>query len=90
MRKFDKLPHKGYDRRRPKHEPNNSYSYLARQLAKCMMRADSLNSHIYPVITEMTATKQIPISYVFSMDESELKEFIVNETILQTYSTDKD
>ena len=42
--KFEKLP---YEKRRPKHEPTDSYFYLARQLAKCMMRADILNWHNY-------------------------------------------
>ena len=59
--------------KRPKHEPNDSYFDLARQLAKCMMRADSLNSNSYPVRTEVTATKQIPISHVCSTDKSKLK-----------------
>ena len=38
--KIDKLP---YEKKRPKHEPNESYSHRARQLAKCMMRSDNLN-----------------------------------------------
>ena len=55
IREFEKLPYEGYDNKRPKHEPTDSYFYLARQISKCMMRADALNSHIYSVITEMTA-----------------------------------
>ena len=35
--KFEKLP---YDKKRPKHEPTESYFSLARKLAKCMMRYD--------------------------------------------------
>ena len=50
IREFDKLPYKSYERRRPKHDPTGSYFYLKIQLVKCMMRAYSLNSHIYPVI----------------------------------------
>ena len=73
---------------RPKHEPTDSYFYLSRQLAKCMMRYDVLNSHIYPVKIEITATKQIPVSRVCSKDESELKYFLVNEILLQNISTD--
>ena len=38
----------------------------------------------------MTATKQIPISHICSTDESELKEFLVNETLFQNCSTDED
>ena len=54
------------------------------------MRADVLNSVVYPVRTEITDTKQIPTSHVCSTDESELKEFLVDETLSQICSTDKD
>ena len=40
--KFEKLP---YEKKRPKHEPINSYFYLARQLGKFMMRDEALNWH---------------------------------------------
>ena len=56
-REFEKLPYEIYEKKRPKHEHTDSYFYLTIQLAKCMMRADALNSHIYPVRREMTATK---------------------------------
>ena len=55
-----------------------------------MMRADALNSHIYPIRTEMTATKQIPILHVCYTDESEIEEFLVDKTISQICSTYKD
>ena len=42
--KFEKLPS---EKTRPKHEPTDSYFYLARQLAKCMMKSDNLNWHDY-------------------------------------------
>ena len=64
-RDFEKFTYKIYERRRPKYDPTDSYFYLARQLAKCMMRANTLNSHVYPVRTEMTGTKQILILNVF-------------------------
>ena len=41
---FEKLP---YEKKRPKNEPTDSYFYLERQLAKCMMRSDTLNWHNY-------------------------------------------
>ena len=66
IREFEKLPYESYEKNRPKHEPTESYFYLARQLAKCMMRADALNSHVYYVKTEMTA----PSSHVCSTDKS--------------------
>ena len=65
-----------------------NYLYLARQIAKCMMRSDAINVHVYPVRTEMTATKQIPTSRVCSTDKSKLKEFSVNETLSQICYTE--
>ena len=53
-----------------------------------MMRADALNSHVYPVRMEMIDTKQIPISHICYMDKIKLTEFLVNETLLQIFSTD--
>ena len=50
-----------------------------------MMRADSLNSHVYTVRTVMTA----PFLHICSTDESELKEFLVNKNLSQKVSTDK-
>ena len=49
IRDFEKPPYGSYERRRPKHETTESYFLLARKLAKCAMRADALNSHVYPV-----------------------------------------
>ena len=51
IREFEKLPYESYEKKRPKHEPTDSYFYPAIQLAKCMMRADALNSDNYPVRT---------------------------------------
>ena len=68
--KIEKLP---YEKKRPKHEPTDCYFYLARQLVKCTMRSDTLNSHVYPIGREMTATKHILISHICSKNDSELK-----------------
>ena len=57
IREFENLSYNSYDRRRTKHDPTDSYFYLARQLETCMMRYDDLNSNVYPIITEMTGTK---------------------------------
>ena len=54
------------------------------------MRADALNLHVYPVRTEMNATKQIPTSHVYSKDDSKLKEFLVDKALSQICYTDKD
>ena len=43
-----------------------------------MMKADSLKLHVYPVRTEITGTKHIPISNVFSTDESKSEEFVMD------------
>ena len=50
--KIEKLP---YEKKRPKHEPTDSYFYPARQLVKCMMISDNLNWHNHGGYTEMTA-----------------------------------
>ena len=55
--------------RGPNMSVTDSYFYLARNIAKCMMRADALNSHVYPVRTEMDGTQQIPNLYAYSKDE---------------------
>ena len=41
----------------PKHDHTASYFYLARQLARCMMRYDALNFHVDPVKTEKLVRK---------------------------------
>ena len=51
-----------------------------------MMRAVSLNLHIYPVRTEMTD----PSLHVFNTDKDESKGNIVQETLSQSFSTDED
>ena len=50
--KFGKLP---YEKKRIKHEPTDSYFYLARQLAKCNMISDTLNWRDHGVYTEINA-----------------------------------
>ena len=43
IKEFEKIGKLPYEKKRPKHEPTNSYFHLERQLAKCMMRYDKLN-----------------------------------------------
>ena len=90
IREFENLPYKIYQKKSCKYEPNDSKFYPKRQLVKCMMRDNSLNSHVYHVRTKMTATKHIPISHICSMNKSELEEFLVDETLSQVCYTDKD
>ena len=54
-----------------------------------MTRSYAFNLHINPVRTEMTDTQQIPISHVFSSDESQPEGIIAEEKLLQVCSTDK-
>ena len=69
IREFEKLPYESCEKKSPKNKPNDSYFYLAIQLAKCTMRADALNSDNYPVRTEPAGTKQIPTSHACSTDD---------------------
>ena len=77
IKEFEKLSYESYERKRPKHEPTDTYFYLATHLAKFIMISDSLSSHVYPQRTKITATKPIMTSYVCSTDESKLKDFLV-------------
>ena len=44
-----------------------------------MMIYDVVNLHVYPVRTEMTDTKKIPIPHIGSTDESIPKESLVDK-----------
>ena len=46
---------------------------------KCTIRADALNSHVYPVRMEMNGTKKITISYFCFTNKSTLEEFLVEK-----------
>ena len=51
IKEFEKLPYEGYVRKSLKHEPNDSYFYLERDLAKCIIRDDNFNSKVHPLRT---------------------------------------
>ena len=89
IKDFEKFPYDGYVQKRPNHEPTDSNFYLARYLAKCMIRAGAFNLYVEPVRMEMTGIQQIAISHVCSSDENESKGIIVGKTISQVCSTDK-
>ena len=55
-----------------------------------MMRYDALNSDNYPIRTEITGAKHIPILHVCYMDNIESKGFLVDETLSQVCSTDEE
>ena len=84
IKDFEKLPYHVYVRNRPKNEPSDSYFYLARQLAKCMMIADAFNLNIDPVRTEITGTQRIMTLQVFYLDRSKLKDILVEKTYCNT------
>ena len=77
-----KLP---YGKKRPKHEPTESYFDPARQIDKCMMRSDNLNWYNHGSYTKMTA----PYSNVNGTNESESKRSIVNKKLSQSCSTNE-
>ena len=79
IREFEKLP---YEKKRPKHEPTESYFHLAREIAMCMMRSDKLNWYGHGGYKEMTA----PSSNIVVTNESESKRSIVNKILSQKYS----
>ena len=68
--KIEKLP---YEKRRPKHEPTESYFHIARHLAKYMMKSDNLNWYDHGIYTETTASSSNPNL----ANESESKRSIV-------------
>ena len=47
IKEFEKIEKLNYEEKRPKHEPTDSYIYVSRQIAKCMMRYNTLNWHDY-------------------------------------------
>ena len=73
IREFEKLPYKIDGRKSAKHDPTDIYFYLENQIAKCLMRADALNLHIYPIGTEMTEKKHIPISNIFFYGQEQIR-----------------
>ena len=85
IREFEKFEKLSYEKKRPKHEPTESYFHLARQLAKCMMIYDNLNWYDHGGYTEKTASS----SNVYVTNEGESKHSIVHEKLSQSYFTNK-
>ena len=56
IKEFERIEKLPYEKKRPKHDPSDSYFRLSRQLSKCMMRYDNLNWHDHGSYTEMTDT----------------------------------
>ena len=68
-KEFLKLSYESCVWNNPILEPTNSYSYLSRQLAKCLMRSDAFNYPIDPVTVKIISLKQITILHVCGLDE---------------------
>ena len=83
IKEFEKLPNEGYVQKRPNNEPTDSYLYLSRQLAKCIMRADTLNSKVDPIRTETNITQQIHISQLCYLDKIKSKGIISDKNLSQ-------
>ena len=83
------LPYKGYVRKRPKHEPTDSYVYMERRIVRCMMRAGAFNLHVGPVRTKISGPQHILILHVCDLDESKSKEICENRNLSQVCFTDK-
>ena len=85
IREFEKFEISPSEKKSPKHEPAESYFYLARHIEKCMMRSNTLNWNDYGGYTEMTA----PSLNVYSTDEEKSKRNIVHEGLSQSCSTNE-
>ena len=84
-KKFDKLPYEGYVRKSSKYEPTDSLFYLARQIAKCIMR---INSHVGLVRTKMTNTQNMKKSVMCMQKTPNLHVCSIDVSESYIYSTD--
>ena len=55
IKEFEEFEKLSYEKKRPKHEPTESYFRLARDIVKCMMRSDNLNWYDHCGYTKLTA-----------------------------------
>ena len=85
IKDFEKIEKIPCEKKRPEHEPTESYFHLERQLANCMMISDNLNWYHHCGYTKMTA----PYSNVNVMKEGESKHSIINKNLSQSFSTNK-
>ena len=71
IKEFERLLYKGYALKNPKNEITDSSFFLARQIAKCTMKAYSFNFHVDPVRSEINGTQHIMILHVCSLEKRE-------------------
>ena len=96
IKELEDLTYEGHVQKSSKHVPTDSYFYLSRKLAKCMMRFNMCNG---PARTQMNTTQKmnnseismqnIPNLQGFSSDESKSKEINVDKSLSHFYFTDK-
>ena len=84
IKEFEKIGKLPFEKKRPKHEPTDSYFHLVRQLAKFMMISDKLNRHNHGSYTEKTA----PSLNDNITDGGKTKEIIVHETLSENNPKD--
>ena len=77
-----KLP---FVKKRPKHEPTESFFHLSRQISKCIMISNNLNWYDHGGYTKITA----PYSNANVTNEGESKLSIKNENLSQSCSTNE-
>ena len=85
IKEFEKIEKLPYDKKRPNHEPTESYFHLAKQLAKCMMRSDNLNWYNHVGYMEMTAL----YLNVIGTNKGKSERSIVNENLSQSCYTNE-
>ena len=85
IKEFEKIGKLPYEKKRPKHGPNDSYFHLVRKISKCMMRSDKLNRHNRGGYKKMNA---LSLNF-YSLDEDKSKRIIVQEGLSQSSSTNK-
>ena len=85
IREFEKFEKLYYEQKRPKHKPTEFYFYLARHIAQCIMRSDTLNWHNYGGYMKMTA---LSLNVNFT-DKYKSKRTIVHNSLSQNCSTDE-
>ena len=86
IREFEKVEKLPYEKKRPKHEPTESYFHLSREIAKSMMRSDKLNWYDHSGYKKTI----VPYSNIIVKNRSESKHSIVNEKLSQKMFSERE
>ena len=85
IKEFEKIEKLPYEKKRPNHEPKESYFHIAKQLAKCMMRSNNLNWYDHSGYKEMTdASLNVNVT-----NEGKSKGSIAKKKLSQICSTNE-